>query len=301
MQRVYHMAVIETRQPLAARAFCMSSLSRSSATSGTAQSVSTSRIRMASEPIVLLHPTCSNPLTSRYRGPFLLNMAGAGDGGEGEGGEGEGDKGKKEGGDGDAGKNKDGDDKKKTAKTRIETLLEERDKEREGREVAETKLKEYEDKKKADEEEKMKQEGKTKELLETKEKELVTATESKAQLQKKVEAFEKIATEQVKSALESIEDDEKRKDAQALLEGRDLAEQFKLIPTILKLAGTETKSGFGGNTPSSSKMPGKNDLERKKARYQELLDKPNLTPKEQNEKNTLMFELSKEHNKSEKT
>lgn len=242
-----------------------------------------------------------------FRGPYILNMAGDGDGGNGDGGdggEGEGDddgkKGKKGGDEGDDGKKKgEGDDKKKTAKTRIETLIEERDKERVARETAEAKLKEHEDKKKAEEEEKMKQEGKTKELLETKEKELAQTTESKATLQKKVDSYEKIAVEQVKSALESIEDEDKRKDAEALLEGRDLAEQFKLIPTILKLAGTEAKGGFGNNTPSSTKTPGKSDLERKKVRYQELLDKPNLTPKEQNEKNTLMFELSKEHNKSE--
>ena len=145
----------------------------------------------------------------------------------------------------------------------------------------------------------MKEEGKTKELLETKEKELADATESKESLQKKIDSYEEIATEQVKNALETIEDEEKRKDAEALLEGRDLAEQFKLIPTILKLAGSESKGGFGNNTPSSSKTPG-GDLEQKKVRYQELLDKDHLTPKEQNEKNTLMFELSKEHNKSEK-
>ena len=259
---------------------------------------------MASKPDVLLHPTCANPLTSIYRGPYILNMAGDGDEGDGDdGGEGEGDddakKGKK-GGDGDEGKKKgEGDDKKKTAKTRIETLIEERDTERQSREAAETKLKEHEDKKKAEEEEKMKQEGKTKELLETKEKELAQTTETKATLQKKVDSYEKIAAEQVKNALGNIEDEEKRKDAEALLEGRDLAEQFKLIPTILKLAGTEAKGGFGNNTPSSTKTPGKGDLERKKVRYQELLDKANLNPKEQNEKNTLMFELSKEHNKSE--
>lgn len=238
-----------------------------------------------------------------FRGPYILNMAGDGDGGNGDGGdggEGEGnDDGKKGGDDGDGKKKGEGDDKKKTAKTRIETLVDERDKERVGRETAEAKLKEHEDKKKAEEEEKMKQEGKTKELLETKEKELATTTESKATLQKKVDSYEKIATEQVKNALETIEDEDKRKDAEALLEGRDLAEQFKLIPTILKLAGAEVKGGFGNNTPSSTKTPGKSDLERKKVRYQELLDKPNLSPKEQNEKNTLMFELSKEHNKSE--
>lgn len=236
-----------------------------------------------------------------FRGPYILNMAGDGDGGSGDGGdsgEGEGDDDGKKGGD-DGKKKGEGDDKKKTAKTRIETLVEERDKERVGREAAEAKLKEHEDKKKAEEEEKMKQEGKTKELLETKEKELLATTETKTTLQKKVDSYEKIATEQVKNALESIEDEEKRKDAEALLEGRDLAEQFKLIPTILKLAGTEVKGGFGNNTPSSTKTPGKSDLERKKVRYQELLDKPNLNPKEQNEKNTLMFELSKEHNKSE--
>jgi hypothetical protein len=241
-----------------------------------------------------------------FRGPRILNMAGDGDGGDsaGDGDDNDGKKGKKgdDGGDdGDGKKKGEGDDKKKTAKTRIETLIEERDTERQGRETAEAKLKEHEDKKKAEEEEKMKQEGKTKELLETKEKELAQTTESKATLQKKVDAYDKIASEQVKSALESIEDEDKRKDAEALLEGRDLTEQFKLIPTILKLAGTEAKGGFGNNTPSSSKTPGKSDIERKKVRYQELLDKPNLTPKEQNEKNTLMFELSKEHNKSEKS
>lgn len=240
------------------------------------------------------------PLTSIYRGPVLLNMAGEGGAGQGDGGKGggEGDKGKEG---GEAGKEKAGDDGKKKQKTEVQTLTEERDREKQGREAAEAKLKEHEDKKKAEEEEKMKQEGKTQELLTAKEKELATANDTKASLEKRVAAFEKIATEQVKLALGQIEDEEKRKDAQSLLDGRDLAEQFKLIPTLLKLAGTEAKGGFGTNTPSSAKTPGKTDIERKKARYEELLAKPNLTPKEQNEKNTLMFELSREYNKQEIT
>jgi len=44
---------------------------------------------MASKPDVLLHPTCAKPLTSMFRGPYILNMAGDGDGGSGDGGDGD--------------------------------------------------------------------------------------------------------------------------------------------------------------------------------------------------------------------
>lgn len=247
---------------------------------------------MAPLPTVPLHPTCTNPLQSIFRGPYILNSATGDDTGNEEE---ENEKPEEKQEEEPAEEKK----KKNSAESRIEALVDDRNKEREAREAAEAKLKEYEDAKKADDEQQLKEDGKLKELLEAKESELSETTASKETLQQKVDAYEAIATEQITSALESIDDEDRRKDAESLLDGRDLSEQFKLIPTILKLAGKEANNSFGTSTPSSSTSPGKEDIEQKKARYQELLEKENLSPKEQNEKNNLMFDLSKEYNKSD--
>lgn len=218
-----------------------------------------------------------------YRGPRILNEAGSGDGGDGgnQGGE--------------------GNEAEAAAKAEAEAKAEQdkKGKETEGRisdltsQIKElrTKLQEKEDAEKKAEEDQMKKKGELQKLLDTKEKELAGLTETSTSQKTKLEAYEAIAAEQVSKALESIKDEERRADAQELLEGRDLAEQFKLLPKLLKLAGTE-KAGFGNPSPTGTQTPGQTDVATKKARYAELLGKGSLSPQERVEKNRLMNELS---------
>lgn len=226
------------------------------------------------------HPTYF-PLWSVYRGPLLRLDANA-DAEAKEKAEAEA-KAKEE---AEAKEKEDAEKKKNDTEGRISQLAKEK-------KELEKKLKEYEDGQKKSAEEKLKEDGKLKELLESKEKELADISSSSKSQAEKLAAYEEIAKEQVKAALESIEDKERRKDAESLLEGRDVSEQFKLIPKILKLAGVEQKKDFGNSTPSSTKTPGKTEVDQKKARFQELYNKKEeLTPQERAEKHRLQTELS---------
>src|SRR5207249_4415170 len=69
---------------------------------------------------------------------------------------------------------------------------------------------------------------------------------------------------QIKQGLESITDAEKRKSAEAMLEGLSTEEQMKRLPNILKLVGTGTTT-FGTGTPASQATGAA--LDEKKERY----------------------------------
>lgn len=143
-------------------------------------------------------------------------------------------------------------------------------------------------------EDKLKEDGKLQELLDSKETELSEATGSKAALEEQVKHYEEIAEQQIASALEGIEDEEKKKSVDALLEGKTTLEKQKMLPEVLKLIGSESNGGFGGNTPASSKSPGKTSAAQKNARFMELNEKERketLSAAELAEKENLMEEL----------
>lgn len=223
-----------------------------------------------------------------YRGPILLNEAGAGDGNQ-EAAKAEAEaKAKAEAEAKSADEAKQAEEaKKKGGETegRISELVKEK-------KELEKKLKEIEDGKKKAAEDELKKKGELQTLLDSKEKELANLSGLTEQQKATLETYESIAKEQVEKALEAIKDEERRKDAQQLLEGRSVAEQFKLIPTVMKLAGVEQKAGFGNSTPSGTQSPGQSDVATKKARYSELLGKGSLSPQERVEMNRLMNELS---------
>lgn len=150
-------------------------------------------------------------------------------------------------------------------------------------------LKAIEDAKKTEEDDKLKKKGDFEKLLSQQETALSTERTAREQLETKVKAYEDYAQSQIKQGLESITDAEKKKSAEAMLEGLSTEEQMKRLPNILKLVGTGTE--FGKGTPET-KVNGAS-LDQKKTRYTELLAKPNPTPQEKNERHTLMVELSK--------
>ena len=86
-------------------------------------------------------------------------------------------------------------------------------------------------------------------------------------------------------------DEEKRKSAEAMLEGLSTEEQMKRLPNILKLVGAPATT-FGTATPPTKVSEA--GLEAKKTRFADLCAKVNPTPRELNEKHVLMQDLAKE-------
>jgi len=153
-----------------------------------------------------------------------------------------------------------------------------------------TKLKEYEDAEKKRQEDEAKAKGEHEKLANQYASERDTEKTARETAEAKLKVYEEHAQGQIKQSLEGITDAEKRKSAEAMLAGLSTEEQIKRLPDILKLVG-QTSPGFGAQTPASQVDQASKD--QKKARYNELLGKPNKTPKETQEMHALMPEVTK--------
>lgn len=165
----------------------------------------------------------------------------------------------------------------------------------------EDKLAAIESEKKLAAENKLKEEGKLQELLSQREKDLAELSGTTTSMKSKLEAYEKLATEQVETALKSITDKEKQKTVKDMLEGKPVEEQVTMLPKLLALVGQPAAS-FGGPTPTSTTTPGKTDLSVKKARHAELVEKTKkltISGAERGELHRLSIELSEEFQKEQ--
>jgi len=260
-----------------------------------------SRLSLVSQ-IPQLHSQCF------YR---EYNFAGGGGKGKGDGGEGgedgKGDDGKKEGeegkegGGGDGGK--DGSDaarKKeeegKKTEDRISDLVQKAKTESDRANTAEKRVKELETEQKKREEEELAKKGEHEELAKTREQERDAALADKEKAEAALGEHDAAIKAQVERTLESVEEDEKKKSAQTILDGLSPLEQFKKLPEVLNLIGHSSSGGFGSSTPAGTKETGSTEKEQKQNRFDELVTKEgkgeSLTPKERKEKYDLMNELS---------
>lgn len=155
-------------------------------------------------------------------------------------------------------------------------------------------LKELQDAQKKREEDELAQKGEHEKLAKQREEERDNAFKERDSASEKATKYEKLMQDQINRSLESVTDEEKRKSAEALLAGLSVEAQFEKLPEVLKLLGSAGNSGMP--TPPGKHEPGKTSTEHKRARYAELLKKPDLTPQEKVEMNRLMFDLSDQWN-----
>lgn len=110
--------------------------------------------------------------------------------------------------------------------------------EREQRKKAEAELKTLREAEAKREEEKMKSNNQFKELSEQKERELAEATSKLTDAEIRLKAYEDGATERIKSQLETITKPEDKAFAETLLNGKSLADQESLLPSLLERLGS---------------------------------------------------------------
>ena len=175
-----------------------------------------------------------------------------------------------------------------SAEARINELTKNRDAAEKRAAEAEAKLAEIEAKKKEEA-------GEFKNLYEeSKAANADLESQLKAQ-QESNEAMEASLKAVAEKQLESIPE-AKRELAQKLLAGKTSAEQLAILPDLVQEFGG-SDGGFGGNLPGGSGKPpaGDADLEGKKARHNELLEKTRqgtISPAERMEMTKLTSELS---------
>jgi hypothetical protein len=121
-----------------------------------------------------------------------------------------------------------------------------------------------------------------------------------SELESKLKVYENHAKEQIKQGLESITDAEKKKSAEAMLDGLSTEEQMRRLPDIMKLVGS-TAATFGTKTVATNVQNA--PINQKKAQFTALMDKEKkgekLTPQERVQKNELMVELGEIWNKEQ--
>jgi hypothetical protein len=155
------------------------------------------------------------------------------------------------------------------------------------------KLKEYEDADRKRQEDEAKARGEHEKLAEQYKSESAQEKAAREAAENRLKAFEEAATKQVEAALAGITDAEKKKSAEALLEGLTPEVKMQRLPDVLKLVGAP--AGYGQPTPAGTMTASK---EQKQARFKELTDKQmqgkTLVGPEIAEKNRLMNELSQD-------
>lgn len=233
---------------------------------------------------------------------FAGGGKGKGDGEEGKEGEDEKNKEGKEGeGDGEGGEKDEEARKKKEeegkkTEDRISDLVKKAKSESDRANAAEKRVKELEAEQKKREEEELAKKGEHEELAKTREQERDAAVAEKENAETSLGEHDAAIKEHVELTLGSIEEEEKKKSAQTILEGLSALDQFRKLSEVLNLIGHSSSKGFGSSTPAGTKETGSTEKEQKQNRFDELVTKEGkgetLTAKERKEKYDLMNELS---------
>lgn len=130
--------------------------------------------------------------------------------------------------------------------------------ERERRKEAEAELQKIRGEQKQAEEKRLAEQGEFKQLAEQKTAELETVTAKLADATEKLKGFEEAANKHIEDSLSGIKVDSDRELAKDLLEGKDLVEKQKLLPSLLEKFGASANynpkvDGKRANNQSQSK------------------------------------------------